>query len=57
METTWTLAERREELQRCERAARAAGLKKASVTTYVDRSTRVVRWLGGDYQFEGARDT
>ncbi len=43
METTWTLAELREELQRFERAARAAGLKEASVRTYVDRSTRFVR--------------
>ena len=57
METTWTLAELREELLRFERAARAAGLKEASVRTYVDRSTRFVRWLGGEYQFQGARDS
>ena len=57
METTWTLAELREELHRFEGAARAAGLKDASVRTYVDRSSRFVRWLGGEYQFQGARDS
>ena len=52
-EPTWTIAELRIELVRFESAARRAGLKEASVRTYVDRSDRFLRWLAGDYQFQG----
>jgi hypothetical protein len=51
--TTWTIAELQAELARFEAEARRAGLKEASVKTYVDRSARFVRWLAGDYQFQG----
>jgi hypothetical protein len=51
----WTIAELADELERFERAARSAGLAEASVRTYVDRSRTFVRWLAGDYQFQGPR--
>jgi hypothetical protein len=52
-EATWTIGELRDELVRFESEARRAGLKEASVKTYVDRSSRFLRWLAGDYQFQG----
>ena len=55
MDTSWSVAELLEELERFERDARAAGLRDASVRTYVDRSRIFVRWLAGEYQFQGPR--
>lgn len=43
----------REELARFERQLRAAGLKDSSVATYVDRTSRFLRWLDGGYQPRG----
>ena len=53
MDTTWSIADLMDELERFEREARAAGLKENSVRTYVDRSPNFVRWLAGDFQFQG----
>ncbi|SES42363.1 hypothetical protein SAMN05216199_3490 [Pedococcus cremeus] len=53
MNNTWSISDLLNELDRFEREARAAGLKEASVQTYVDRSRRFVRWLAGDFQFQG----
>lgn len=55
MDTTWSVTELMDQLERFEQQARAAGLKEASVRTYVDRSRIFVRWLAGDYQFQGPR--
>ena len=55
MDMTWSVADLMDELERFEREARAAGLREASVRTYVDRSRIFVRWLAGDYQFQGPR--
>lgn len=55
METSWTIQELLDELDRFEREVRAAGLAENSVRTYVDRSRIFVRWLAGDYQFQGGR--
>ena len=55
MDTSWTVQELYDELERFERAARSAGLADSSVRTYVDRSRIFVRWLAGEYQFQGAR--
>lgn len=52
-EECWTLADLYEELKRFRMAAEAAGLKPASVETYVDRSEKFVRWLGGQFEFRG----
>jgi hypothetical protein len=43
----------RAELRRFEHQLRAAGLKETSVTTYVDRTGRFLKWLEGDYQPRG----
>ena len=43
----------RAELRRFEHQLRASGLKESSVTTYVDRTGRFLRWLEGDYQPRG----
>ncbi len=51
----WTIDDLKEELERFEREARAAGLAENSVRTYVDRSRIFVRWLDNDYQFQGGR--
>jgi hypothetical protein len=51
----WSIEELEQELVRFEQAARAAGLKENSVHTYVDRLARFVRWLAGDFPFEGGR--
>ena len=53
MDTSWSVIDLLDELERFEREARAAGLKEASVRTYVDRSRIFVRWLAGEYQFRG----
>ena len=55
METTWSISELKDERERFEREGRAAGLRDASVRTYVERSRIFVRWLEGDYQFQGPR--
>ncbi len=52
---SWTIEELRHELDRFEREARRAGLKETSIRTYVDRSAIFVRWLDGNYQFQGPR--
>jgi hypothetical protein len=45
--------ELRAELRRFEDQLRAAGLKETSVTTYVDRTSRFLKWLEGGYQPRG----
>lgn len=55
MDTTWSIIELKDELERFEQEARAAGLRETSVRTYVDRSRIFVRWLAGDFQFQGPR--
>jgi hypothetical protein len=55
MDATWTISELHDELERFERDARRAGLAESSVRTYVDRSRVFVRWLAGEYQFQGRR--
>lgn len=52
-DATWTIGELQRELQRFEADARRAGLKENTVRTYVDRSAIFVRWLNGEYQFQG----
>lgn len=49
----YSLAELRGELRRFEHELRAAGLKETSVTTYVDRTSRFLKWLEGDYHPRG----
>jgi hypothetical protein len=49
----YSVDELRDELRRFERELRAAGLKETSVTTYVDRTGRFLKWLDGDYQPRG----
>ena len=55
VDTTWTISDLHDELDRFERAARSAGLAENSVRTYVDRSRTFLRWLDGDFQFQGGR--
>lgn len=55
MDTTWSVDDRRDELERFEDEARAAGLQEASVRTDVDRSRIFLRWLADDCQFHGSR--
>jgi hypothetical protein len=43
----------RAELRRFENELRAAGLRENSVSTYVDRTDRFLKWLDGDYQPRG----
>jgi hypothetical protein len=50
---SYSPAELRAELRRFEHQLRAAGLKETSVTTYVDRTGRFLKWLEGDYQPRG----
>jgi hypothetical protein len=45
--------ELRAELRRFEHQLRAVGLKETSVTTYVDRTGRFLKWLEGDYRPRG----
>ena len=49
----YSVYELREELRRFERELRAVGLKENSVTTYIDRTGRFLKWLEGDYQPRG----
>ena len=49
----WTVGDLQRELERFEAEARRAGLKDNTIRTYVDRSTIFVRWLAGEYQFQG----
>lgn len=55
MAESWTIAELQAELVRFEAEARRAGLAENSVRTYVGRSQTFVRWLAGDFQFQGPR--
>ncbi|MBD8059028.1 hypothetical protein IC607_08610 [Cellulomonas sp. JH27-2] len=48
-EQTWTLQELRDELERFERALKAAGKAPDTVNTYVGRSRIFLRWLADDY--------
>lgn len=50
----YSVGELRAELRRFEHELHAAGLKQTSVTTYVDRAGRFLKWLDGDYH-PGAR--
>ena len=50
---TWTLSELRTELERFERELRAAGLKRTTINTSVDRAEVFLRWLAGDYHPRG----
>lgn len=52
-QASWTLDELHRELARFEKEARQAGLRENSVNTYVQRSSIFLRWLSGDYQFQG----
>lgn len=54
-QVTWTLDQLHQELQRFEQDALRAGRRENSVNTYVQRSSIFLRWLGGDYQFQGAQ--
>jgi hypothetical protein len=49
----YSSAELHAELRRFEHQLRAAGLKETSVTTYIDRTSRFLKWLEGDYQPRG----
>lgn len=49
----WTIEDLHAELARFEAELRSAGLAESSVTTYVDRSGRFLRWLVGDYTPRG----
>lgn len=49
MKETFSLRELHAELGRFEAELREAGLSEATITTYVDRSERFLRWLSGDY--------
>jgi hypothetical protein len=49
----YTVDELHEELRRFERELRVAGLKENSVTTYIDRTSRFLKWLNGDYRPRG----
>ena len=53
--SSWTFAELQAELVSFEAEACKAGLAENSVHTYVDRAERFVRWLAGDFQFQGPR--
>jgi hypothetical protein len=50
----YSVSELRAELLRFERELRSAGLKDNSVTTYVDRAARFLKWLDGGYQPRGS---
>lgn len=53
MAKEWMINELYEQLDAFERSLREAGLKEASVRTYVGRSRYFVRWLDGDYVPQG----
>jgi hypothetical protein len=50
----YSIDELQAELRRFEQQLRAASLKETSVTTYVDRTGRFLKWLNGDYHPRGA---
>lgn len=50
MDTTWTMPELRRALVDFESDLRAAGLSDNTVTTYIDRAERFLRYLTGDYR-------
>jgi hypothetical protein len=49
----YTVEDLRAELRRFENELRAAGLRENSVSTYVDRTGRFLKWLDGDYHPRG----
>jgi hypothetical protein len=49
----YRVADLRAQLRRFEHQLRTAGLKETSISTYVDRTSRFLRWLDGDYQPRG----
>jgi len=51
----WTLADLYAEIERFEEELRRAGLREASIQTYVDRARRFLRWLDGAYAPLGPR--
>jgi hypothetical protein len=51
----WTLEDLWTDLEEFERELNVAGLRKSSIHTYVDRTSRFLRWLAGDYQPQGPR--
>ena len=50
MTDSWTMRELRQVLGDFEDDLRAAGLSENTVTTYVDRADRFLRYLSGDYR-------
>lgn len=46
---SYSIDELHQELGRYEAELRAAGMADATITTYVERSERFLRWLSGDY--------
>jgi hypothetical protein len=48
-ETCWTIDELHDELRRYADELRAAGKSESTVTIYVDRPARFLRWLVGEY--------
>lgn len=55
MADAWTIEELYEGLDAFEADLRQAGLKDASVETYVGRTRFFVRWLDGDYVPQGPK--
>jgi len=47
--TEWSASEFQAELAQFSHALRAAGLKEATIHSYLTGSSRFVRWLAGDY--------
>jgi hypothetical protein len=54
-ERRYTLGELSAELRRFEADLKAAGLRSASIETYIGRSKYFLRWLAGDYNPSGPR--
>ena len=52
--TRWNLEELFSALDRFEEVLQEPGLREDTVRTYVDRTTFFLRWLGGDYEPQGA---
>lgn len=55
MVESWMIEQLLARLEEFERAACAAGLSKDTVRTYVGRSSIFIRWLAGEYEFQGPR--
>jgi hypothetical protein len=49
MKTSWTMSELRASLAAFESELRLAGLAENTITTYLDRSERFLRYLAGEY--------